>query len=282
MRELPAVPCFARPLRRQVGWIPCLRPGLCVALHPVLLRAGRRLGKTFFRPCQSPLENQPAERQTNRMARRRPPPWLPLRNGPLVCPDCSLSTARPSRWPSSSPSCPAPPTTSRTTRKSLGRPTRPNRPSGASGSPRASRPASGPPSRCWPTRSAFCFDEQGRCYVAETFRLHHGVTDNRGHMNWLDDDLACAHRRRPRRHATRSTLGDRFRRVRDRARPHPPARGHQGQRQGRQGDGLRRRLQRRRRRHRRRRAGPQGQRLLHLHPRPVAAQGHEGRRARPT
>jgi quinoprotein glucose dehydrogenase len=38
---------------------------------------------------------------------------------------------------------------------------------------------------------AFCFDEKGRCYVAETFRLHHGVTDNREHMNWLDDDLAC-------------------------------------------------------------------------------------------
>ena len=38
---------------------------------------------------------------------------------------------------------------------------------------------------------AFCFDEKGRCYVAETFRLHAGVTDNRGHMNWLDDDLAA-------------------------------------------------------------------------------------------
>jgi quinoprotein glucose dehydrogenase len=37
----------------------------------------------------------------------------------------------------------------------------------------------------------FCFDEKGRCYVAETFRLHKGVTDNRGHMSWLDDDLAC-------------------------------------------------------------------------------------------
>jgi quinoprotein glucose dehydrogenase len=37
---------------------------------------------------------------------------------------------------------------------------------------------------------AFCFDEKGRCYVAETFRLHAGVTDNRGHMYWLDDDLA--------------------------------------------------------------------------------------------
>src|SRR5579864_860454 len=38
---------------------------------------------------------------------------------------------------------------------------------------------------------AFCFDEMGRCFVAETFRLHHGVTDNRSHMNWLDDDIAC-------------------------------------------------------------------------------------------
>src|SRR5262245_32433061 len=38
---------------------------------------------------------------------------------------------------------------------------------------------------------AFCFDERGRCFVAETFRLNNGVTDNRGHMSWLDDDLAC-------------------------------------------------------------------------------------------
>jgi quinoprotein glucose dehydrogenase len=38
---------------------------------------------------------------------------------------------------------------------------------------------------------AFCFDEQGRCYVAETFRLHRGVTDNRQHRSWLDDDLAA-------------------------------------------------------------------------------------------
>ena len=37
---------------------------------------------------------------------------------------------------------------------------------------------------------AFCIDEQGRFYVAETFRLHAGVTDIRGHMSWLDDDLA--------------------------------------------------------------------------------------------
>ena len=36
----------------------------------------------------------------------------------------------------------------------------------------------------------FSFDEKGNAYVVETFRLHHGVTDTRGHMNWLDDDLA--------------------------------------------------------------------------------------------
>lgn len=37
---------------------------------------------------------------------------------------------------------------------------------------------------------AFCFDEQGKLFVAETFRHHAGVTDTRGHMYWLDDDLA--------------------------------------------------------------------------------------------
>lgn len=37
---------------------------------------------------------------------------------------------------------------------------------------------------------AFCFDEQGRCYVTETFRHTTGVTDNREHMDWLDEDLA--------------------------------------------------------------------------------------------
>jgi len=36
----------------------------------------------------------------------------------------------------------------------------------------------------------FSFDEKGRCFVAETFRLNAGVTDNRSHNNWLDDDLA--------------------------------------------------------------------------------------------
>ena len=38
---------------------------------------------------------------------------------------------------------------------------------------------------------AFCVDEKGVVYVAETFRLGAGVPDTRGHMNWLDDDMAC-------------------------------------------------------------------------------------------
>ena len=38
---------------------------------------------------------------------------------------------------------------------------------------------------------SFCFDEQGRMYVAETFRHSNGVTDIRGHMDWLEADLAC-------------------------------------------------------------------------------------------
>ncbi len=38
---------------------------------------------------------------------------------------------------------------------------------------------------------AFCADERGRFFVAETFRYSDGVTDNRGHMYWLDDDLAA-------------------------------------------------------------------------------------------
>src|SRR5262245_53126543 len=38
---------------------------------------------------------------------------------------------------------------------------------------------------------AFCVDEKNRFFVAETFRHGAGVTDTRGHMYWLDDDLAC-------------------------------------------------------------------------------------------
>lgn len=40
----------------------------------------------------------------------------------------------------------------------------------------------------------FCVDEKGAFYVAETFRHHKGVTDNRNHTHragWLDDELAC-------------------------------------------------------------------------------------------
>jgi quinoprotein glucose dehydrogenase len=37
----------------------------------------------------------------------------------------------------------------------------------------------------------FCIDQKNRIYVAETFRLHAGVTDIRGHQDWLNDDLAC-------------------------------------------------------------------------------------------
>lgn len=38
---------------------------------------------------------------------------------------------------------------------------------------------------------ALNFDNQGRCYVVETWRFEHGVVDIRGHMDWLDDDLMC-------------------------------------------------------------------------------------------
>src|SRR2546423_14043014 len=38
---------------------------------------------------------------------------------------------------------------------------------------------------------AFNFDEQGRAYVCETFRLGAGVDDIRQIMDWLDEELAC-------------------------------------------------------------------------------------------
>jgi quinoprotein glucose dehydrogenase len=38
---------------------------------------------------------------------------------------------------------------------------------------------------------AFCFDPTGRIFIAETYRVKKGVEDNREHMDWLDDDLAC-------------------------------------------------------------------------------------------
>jgi quinoprotein glucose dehydrogenase len=36
---------------------------------------------------------------------------------------------------------------------------------------------------------AFCFDEKGRAFVAETTRFDKGVPDTRGHMYWLDEDI---------------------------------------------------------------------------------------------
>ena len=38
---------------------------------------------------------------------------------------------------------------------------------------------------------AFHMDSHGVMYVCETFRQNQGVEDNRGHMDWLDDDLAA-------------------------------------------------------------------------------------------
>jgi quinoprotein glucose dehydrogenase len=38
---------------------------------------------------------------------------------------------------------------------------------------------------------SFFIDEHGKIYVCETYRLHAGVTDIRGHMDWLDEDLAA-------------------------------------------------------------------------------------------
>jgi quinoprotein glucose dehydrogenase len=37
---------------------------------------------------------------------------------------------------------------------------------------------------------AFTVDEQGRWYIAESYRQERGVEDNRGHGNWLNDDIA--------------------------------------------------------------------------------------------
>jgi quinoprotein glucose dehydrogenase len=36
----------------------------------------------------------------------------------------------------------------------------------------------------------FALDEKNRVYVIETYRVNAGAEDNRGHMTWLDDDLA--------------------------------------------------------------------------------------------
>ena len=61
------------------------------------------------------------------------------------------------------------------------------------------------------------------CYVAETFRHSHGRDRHRGHMNWLDDDLAC--RTVADRVAMyKKYLGTKFHSdYEKRARPRPPA-----------------------------------------------------------
>ena len=71
----------------------------------------------------------------------------------------------------------------------------------------------------------FCIDEHNRFYVAETFRLHAGVTDDRGHMNWLDDDLAAPLRfSRCRSSASASSLQTHASPRRRRRRAHPSTR----------------------------------------------------------
>ena len=124
---------------------------------------------------------------------------------------------------------------------------------------------------------AFCIDEKGVVYVAETFRLNEGVTDTRGHMDWLDDDLAC--RTVADRVAMyKKFLGSKFESYHVRARTREARRRSRRRRPRRCGDGFRRRLQRPGRRHRRRRAGAKGRRLVHLYPRALEAARYQGRR----
>ncbi len=73
---------------------------------------------------------------------------------------------------------------------------------------------------------AFAIDGQNRFYVAETFRLHAGVTDIRQHMDWLERDLSsrtpadrvAMYRERlsPEEFARWGTEHDRIRRIEDR------------------------------------------------------------------
>ena len=48
----------------------------------------------------------------------------------------------------------------------------------------------GRPSRCWPTRSSFASTRRAGASSPRRSACTHGVPDTRGHMNWLDDDLA--------------------------------------------------------------------------------------------
>ena len=104
---------------------------------------------------------------------------------------------------------------------------------------------------------AFCIDEKGVFYVAETFRHSAGVPDTRGHMNWLDADLASRSvadrvamykKYLGKGFAAYEVEHERVRRIVDQGRRWPCRRGHR----------LRRPVQRPGRRHRRRVGGAQG------------------------
>lgn len=61
---------------------------------------------------------------------------------------------------------------------------------------------------------SFTFDEKGRAYVVETHRLGNCTYDIRGHMAWVDDDLAC--RTVADREAMhRKYLGDKYEKLTD-------------------------------------------------------------------
>ena len=124
---------------------------------------------------------------------------------------------------------------------------------------------------------AFTFDSQGRLYICETFRQKYGVEDNRGHAEWLDDDLAAQtvadratyiHKHLGEKAVEYTQYDDRIRLLDDT-----------------DGDGKFDKatvfadgFNSRRFRHRRRRARPRWQRLLHLHSRPVPAPRYRRRR----
>jgi quinoprotein glucose dehydrogenase len=70
----------------------------------------------------------------------------------------------------------------------------------------------------------FSIDHKGRVYVAESFRVQQGVTDIRGHMDWLDEDLssrtvedrvALMRRRLGKRFAETAVHSERIRLVED-------------------------------------------------------------------
>jgi quinoprotein glucose dehydrogenase len=138
-----------------------------------------------------------------------------------------------------------------------------------------SRSISGPLSRCWRIRSPSASTKKA-VHVAETFRHSAGVTDNRSHMNWLDDELAC--RTVEERVAMyKKYAKDRFEQTYEKAtRPSSTHRGYNrcGQSDkvtvfrddfGKAADGIGSGS-----------AGLQRQYLLHLHPRSLDAEGHKG------